>query len=160
MSGIAVSFWWCKIVSLVHYYTLALKVSLMRGRLRSEPALSVRLTGAFWLGSFLSFVTYFLWSGSNESSPAEYEPIFISAGSVTYVVLHESAFSTTSSVTTDKGVFQVSGAVTASTGDKAKVRVLKSGSIESKALCIESSFKPNCYNLLWQLRHRIWRLRK
>lgn len=87
------------------------------------------------------------WARSGKSPLAESEPSFILAGSIISVVLNESTFTTTSTVTTDAGVFQVSGAVTASIGNQAKVKSWSAGSVEHKALCIESSFKPDCYTL-------------
>lgn len=97
--------------------------------------------------ALLTLVISIPWSRSGKSPLAESEPSFISAGSVTSVVLNESTFSTTSTVTTDEGFFQVSGAVTATIGNQAKVKSWSTGSVEHKALCIESSFKPDCYSL-------------
>lgn len=70
-----------------------------------------------------------------------------SAGAVESVQLHETAFSTSTSVTTSAGVFQVSGAVTASPGDQAKFSVNAEGSQTSSNLCVESRFKTHCYRL-------------
>lgn len=79
----------------------------------------------------------------NVPPPVAYQ----SAGAVESVQLHETAFSTSTSVTTSAGVFQVSGAVTASPGDQAKISVNAEGSQTSSNLCVESRFKTHCYRL-------------
>lgn len=71
-----------------------------------------------------------------------------SAGAVESIQLHETALSTSTSVTTSAGVFQVSGAVTASPGDQAKISVSPEGSQASTKLCVESRFKTDCYRVL------------
>ncbi|MEX6780188.1 hypothetical protein [Pseudomonas aeruginosa] len=75
-------------------------------------------------------------------------PTFESAGSVIRIQLHESAFSSSSSVETTEGVFQVQGAVTGSSGDVATMKTLDQHGVVKSELCIESKFKSACYTLL------------
>jgi hypothetical protein len=88
------------------------------------------------------------WSRTGEFPLAETVPQYLPAGTVSGVELHETSFSTTSSVITGEGVFQVKGAVTASPGDSASFKTWSTGSVEHKSLCIDSKFKPSCYSLL------------
>ncbi|WGK63537.1 hypothetical protein QAO71_17360 (plasmid) [Halopseudomonas sp. SMJS2] len=87
------------------------------------------------------------WAQTVKAPIAASDPIIGTAGSVISIVLNESTFSTTTTVSTDEGVFQVKGAVTASIGNQAKVKSWSTGSVKHKALCINSDFKPDCYNL-------------
>lgn len=73
-------------------------------------------------------------------------PTFRDAGTVVSVQLHETTFSTSTTVNTTGGTFQVSGAVTASPGDVTKMRSEKLSGEQS--LCVESSYKGKCYRLL------------
>lgn len=73
-------------------------------------------------------------------------PIFRDAGTVVSVQLHDTAFSTSTTVTTSIGTFQVSGAVTASPGDVTKMRTEKHS--DDQSLCVQSEFKSGCYRLL------------
>lgn len=75
-------------------------------------------------------------------------PTFESAGSVVRIQLHESAFSSSSSVETTEGVFQVQGAVTGASGDVATMKTVDQHGVVKRELCIESKFKSACYTLL------------
>lgn len=70
------------------------------------------------------------------------------AGRVLAVDLHETALSTSSSVRTERGVFQVAGAVSWAPGDEATLRVDQDGlQKDKKQLCIASSIKAACFFL-------------
>lgn len=84
------------------------------------------------------------WPSSGRSLIVPSEPVYESAGKIQAIVLHEASFSSTTSITTTEGVFQVAGAVSASIGDEAKVKRWMTGSVQHAELCIESKFKPSC----------------
>ena len=76
-------------------------------------------------------------------------PVFEPAGEVQAADLHETAFSRSTSVRTDRGVFQVSGAVSWAPGDKATLRTDQDGLEKGrKQLCIASSIQSACFFLL------------
>lgn len=81
--------------------------------------------------------------------PVPMPPTFTDAGSVVSVQFHDNTFSRSTSVSTSEGTFQVAGAVTASTGDVAKIKKsVEIGSVEATSLCIDSHYKPDCYRVL------------
>lgn len=75
-------------------------------------------------------------------------PTFESAGSVVRIQLHESAFTSSSSVETTEGVFQVQGAVSGAAGDVATMKTVDQHGMVKSELCIESKYKSACYRLL------------
>lgn len=81
--------------------------------------------------------------------PVPVPPTFTDAGSVVSVQFHDTTFSRSTSVSTSEGNFQVAGAVTASSGDVAKIKKsVEIGSVEVTSLCIDSKYKPDCYRVL------------
>ncbi|KSC77000.1 hypothetical protein AO888_03305 [Pseudomonas aeruginosa] len=86
--------------------------------------------------------------GSSKPVAAPPAPTFEPAGSVVRIQLHESAFSSSSSVETTEGVFQVQGAVTGASGDVATMKTVDQHGVVRRELCIESKFKSACYTLL------------
>lgn len=81
--------------------------------------------------------------------PVAPPPTFTDAGSVVSVQLHDTALSTSTSVATSQGTFQVRGAVTAAPGDVARIKkAVDYGTVEKTSLCIESQFKSACYLLM------------
>lgn len=80
--------------------------------------------------------------------PLPVAPRIESAGTVLAVELHETTFSTTSSVRTERGVYQVAGAVSWTHGDKATVKDDQDGARKGvKRLCVASEIKSDCYLL-------------
>ena len=70
------------------------------------------------------------------------------AGRILSVELHETAFSTTSSVRTERGTYQVSGAVSWAHGDQATLREDQQGlHARVKDLCLASQIHSSCFRL-------------
>ncbi len=84
----------------------------------------------------------------NKPVPLPPAPTIESAGSIVRIQLHESAFSSSSSVETTEGVFQVQGAVTGAAGDVATMKTVDQHGMVKSELCIEAKFKSACYRLL------------
>lgn len=83
--------------------------------------------------------------------PVAPAPLITAAGSVTHVDLHETSFSTSTSVVTTSGTYQVKGGVSATKGDEASLKVehlVEHNNRERRSLCIKSSLKSACYELL------------
>lgn len=76
-------------------------------------------------------------------------PTFIPAGHVVDVQLHDTTFSSSTTVTTSVGTYQVRGGVSAAKGDAANLKRTKSASGTMQSfLCLESKIKSGCYELL------------
>lgn len=115
-----------------------------------ERAAYVRKENRFLLIGLLVFVAMSAVSGLSPTTPQPLPaaPRVESAGEVLGVDLHETTFSTTSSVRTERGVHQVIGAVSWSHGDKTTVQLEQDGSGKSvKQLCLASDIKSACYTL-------------
>lgn len=69
------------------------------------------------------------------------------AGMIQSIQLHETAFSTSTTVVTSTGIYQVRGGVSAKGGDVATLKK-ESHPREKSSLCIESNIKTSCYELL------------
>jgi len=103
------------------------------------------LLGLIALAALIVGATQFL---PTKPEVAPLPPHVMPAGKVLAVELHETAMSTTSSVRTERGVFQVAGAVSWAPGDEATLRVDQDGIQKGyKQLCIASSIKPDCFLL-------------
>ncbi|WP_247256517.1 hypothetical protein [Pseudomonas moorei] len=71
------------------------------------------------------------------------------AGAIEHIELHETAFSTTTTVVTAEGNFQVRGAVSAAIGNPVALKKEKaSAGGERVSICITSAIKSACYQLL------------
>lgn len=85
---------------------------------------------------------------SDRPARTDFSPRLVDQGTVQAIELHDTALSTSTTVRTSSGVFQVSGAVSASVGDLATMKTetdpARSG---AKSLCIKSSIKNDCYTL-------------
>lgn len=76
-------------------------------------------------------------------------PSLSAAGAVVGLQLHETALSTSTTVETTSGTFQVRGAVSAARGDTASLkREYDQFGPARSSLCVESKAKSDCYNLL------------
>lgn len=75
-------------------------------------------------------------------------PILTSAGQVVGLELHETTFSTSTTVVTTTGTYQVRGGVSASKGDPAQLKQEKVPTGILSALCLDSKIKAGCYDLL------------
>ncbi|WP_321943726.1 hypothetical protein [Paraburkholderia tropica] len=75
-------------------------------------------------------------------------PRWLAAGNVQSITLHSTVLSTESTVITQAGTYQVGGAVSAATGDAARLRIDAGKSGEWRELCIESLIRSRCYPLL------------
>jgi hypothetical protein len=123
---------------------------LLRGGSRQERAAYVRRSNRILLG-VVALVAIIV--GVSQLQPKRQEaapmpPHIEPAGRVLAVDLHETAMSTSSSVRTDRGVYQVAGAVSWAPGDEATLRVDRDGLQKGyKQLCIASSIKPGCFLL-------------
>lgn len=84
--------------------------------------------------------------------PPPLPPVLSGAGTVRSVQLHETTFSTSTTVTTDAGVYQVRGAVSAAVGDTVQLKVTPADPdhmrLELRELCLKSRVKAACYRLL------------
>lgn len=73
----------------------------------------------------------------------------IPAGQVVGVALHDTTFSTSTSVTTTTGTYQVKGGVSVAKDDLATVKKIKEpGRGKKTSLCIESKIKSGCYAIM------------
>ncbi|WP_273767039.1 hypothetical protein [Aeromonas hydrophila] len=82
-------------------------------------------------------------------APPAPTPTFIPAGHVVDVQLHDTTFSSSTTVTTSVGTYQVRGGVSAAKGDTANLKRTKSASgMMQSFLCLESKIKSGCYALL------------
>lgn len=74
---------------------------------------------------------------------------FEAAGTVEGIQLHNSFLSTSTTVRTTTGIYQVYGGVSAAVGDTTKIKREHSAvrsSVES-SLCVESKIKSDCYSI-------------
>ncbi len=76
------------------------------------------------------------------------QPSYATAGVVEDIQLHSTAFSTDTTVKTSTGIFQVSGGVSASVGDEAKIKREAANSLRKTSLCINSQIKSECYPVM------------
>lgn len=79
-------------------------------------------------------------------------PAVSGAGTVRSIQLHDTTFSTATTVTTDAGVYQVRGAVSAAVGDTVQLKTTPADPAnmrqELRELCLNSRVKAACYRLL------------
>lgn len=86
---------------------------------------------------------------SRTPAPPAPAPTFIPAGHVVDVQLHDTTFSSSTTVTTSVGTYQVRGGASAAKGDTANLKRTKSASgMMQSFLCLESKIKSGCYELL------------
>lgn len=84
---------------------------------------------------------------SDKPAPV-FNPLLVDQGVIQTIELHETALSTSTTVRTSIGVFQVAGAVSASVGDMATLQTETDPAVSGrKSLCIKSSIKNDCYRL-------------
>ena len=69
------------------------------------------------------------------------------AGQIQSLQLHETSLSTTTTVVTETGTYQVHGGVSASVGDTVSLK-RETHPIQQTSLCVESKIKAQCYRLL------------
>jgi len=74
-------------------------------------------------------------------------PEITTAGQVQSLRLHETALSTSTTVITAMGTYQVRGGVSATTGDAVTLKRHTDG-LHRTSLCVESKIKTACYTLL------------
>lgn len=74
-------------------------------------------------------------------------PEISTAGQIQSLQLHETAFSTSTTVVTETGTYQVHGGVSASAGDTVSLK-RETHPIQQTSLCVESKIKAQCYRLL------------
>lgn len=74
-------------------------------------------------------------------------PEITSAGQVQSLQLHETALSTSTTVITAIGNYQVRGGVSAATGDVVTLK-RETDHFHKTSLCVESKIKTECYSLL------------
>ncbi|QJT37104.1 hypothetical protein E4188_22610 (plasmid) [Aeromonas media] len=96
-----------------------------------------------------------LWIIASELFPSSATPVpppsvtIIQAGQIVGVELHDTTFSTSTSVTTTTGIYQVKGGVSAAKGDLATIKKTKErGHGMQTSLCIESKIKSGCYAIM------------
>jgi hypothetical protein len=70
------------------------------------------------------------------------------AGTIQSIQLHDTALSTSTTVVTGTGTYQVRGAVSAAPGDVVTMKKESPGAMERTSLCVESHIKATCYSLL------------
>ncbi|MES2877550.1 MAG: hypothetical protein V4713_03940 [Pseudomonadota bacterium] len=108
-------------------------------------ARKMRLYGAIAV-LVLGYMAYGYFS-PGPARPLPVAPEMVDAGMVKDVQLHDSTFTTSTTVTTSVGVYQVHGGVSASAGDSVKLKIQKEP-IPLRSLCVESQIKSVCYSLL------------
>ncbi|MGR6425751.1 hypothetical protein ACUZ8Y_22755 [Aeromonas veronii] len=73
----------------------------------------------------------------------------IPAGQIVGVELHDTTFSSSTSVTTSTGIYQVRGGVSASKGEQAHIKKTESSVRGMQTyLCLDSKIKPGCYEIM------------
>jgi hypothetical protein len=90
------------------------------------------------------------WAVTRLGNPQKFVPTvsFEDAGSLKELQLHETTFSTATTVTTTAGVFQARGGVSGATGDQVRIKsTTHAVGGYSKSLCVDSSLKADCYPL-------------
>ncbi|KZN20708.1 MULTISPECIES: hypothetical protein [Pseudomonas] len=70
------------------------------------------------------------------------------AGAIQSLQLHQTSFSTSTTLVTTNGTYQVYGAVSASSGDHVNLKTEKTQYGEKKSVCVTSEIKSACYQLL------------
>lgn len=83
-----------------------------------------------------------------KAAPPLPAPMVVSAGQVVGLELHETTFSTSTSVVTTTGTYQVRGGVSASKGDPTQLKQERLHIGIRSALCVDSKIKAHCYDLL------------
>lgn len=112
---------------------------------REAAAVSVRrkLLAVLVIGAAVVFVPEFI--PRDPPAPAA-EPVTERVGTIESLELHETAFSTSTTVRTSDGIFQVNGAVSAKEGDSVTLKTLdRAGRTTSREVCIASTIMPACY---------------
>jgi hypothetical protein len=103
-------------------------------------------------GVMAAFVcSYLLWLAMQPAvSVPPPSTVITEAGTVKEIRLHETTFSTSSTVTTSNGIYQVRGGVSAATGDAVRIESQEGGQYPpaKKSLCVKSTIKTACYPLL------------
>lgn len=74
-------------------------------------------------------------------------PEVSAAGQIQSLQLHETAFSTSTTVVTNTGIYQLHGGVSASAGDSVSLK-RETYPLKLTSLCVESKIKTQCYGLL------------
>lgn len=122
---------------------------LLEGGSPEEREAFVRKHRNLFFGGVASIlvITLLLELVPRDAPPAPPSPEIVEAGRVEGLRLHETAFSTSTTVTTSTGTYQVRGGVSAAEGDIATLK-RESHPAPRTSLCIESSIKPACYALL------------
>jgi hypothetical protein len=75
-------------------------------------------------------------------------PIEEPAGQILSIQLHETSFSTTSTIETSSGTYQVQGAVSAAIGNQVTLIAQKTPQVGPASICVASEIKTWCYRLL------------
>lgn len=131
-------------------FNQAMRRRLLESGTPAERAAYVRRRTR-WYAAFLVVVAILTFLPSllpSAPKPTPIPPHVEQAGSVVSVQLHDSTFSTSSSVHTERGVYQVMGAVSWAVGDTVTLQVDQQGLHKGvKRLCIESKIKSGCFTL-------------
>ena len=92
---------------------------------------------------------------SEKAKPVIPVKISVNAGTIKEIKLHSSTFSTETTLVTDKGVYQLRGAVSASIGDDTQLEKWQreDGKLPTKPqykskICVQSKIKTDCYPLM------------
>lgn len=70
------------------------------------------------------------------------------AGQILSIQLHETALSTSTTIETTSGTYQVHGGVTGAIGNQAILTLIKAPRGDQSSVCVESEIKAACYRLL------------
>jgi hypothetical protein len=99
----------------------------------------------------LAITVFFIAVGlqPDKSSPPAVEVWTKPVGNIVSIQLHETALSTSTTVVTAEGTFQVRGAVSAAPGDAVVMqRDEAPAALKQSKICVTSDIKSSCYSLL------------
>lgn len=128
------------------------QVRLMDSATPQERQVYVKKRSKRFMFLVLCVGAYFVWLSFQPAKPVPPPPAIevTDAGTIKEIQLHETTFSTASTVITTAGVYQVRGGVSASAGDAARTEAkeIVPNQVIERSLCIKSVIKSACYRLM------------
>lgn len=102
----------------------------------------------FWAFAFAVAVSAIGLSRNEQVKPPPPIELVTPAGAIQSIQLHETSFSTSTTVVTTEGTYQVHGAVSAASGSPVTLKKETSQYGEQTSVCVTSDIKTACYRLL------------